>query len=203
MSDNTTANMSPITSTMEHKKLWSNCERADAFDKVLDILKEQIPRDVATVGTLVRKAPYFLTSLVSLTRYTWYMNISYDKTKARFVTSISCPEGKWKIVLLHRLSDGVKFDNTIDVLDAAFSHDKWLPQAVRWAKYLLINDKGRGFIFEKTYSASTNREYNWKCRLPRASLFLRVKWWLSDLFRRTSDGTIVKGWVLNCTPASR
>lgn len=203
MSETTANNSTPLTVSVDSKKLWSNCERADAPKEVLDLLKEQVPQDVATVGTLVRKVPYFLTLLVSLTGYTWYMTTTYDKVKARFTTVISCPEMKSKIVLLHRLSDGVKYENTMEVLDSAFIKDKWLPQAVRWAKYLLINDKGRRFVFEKTYPAPLGQEYNWKCRLPNASVFSKLKWWFSSILGGTAESPIVSGSVLNCTPAGR
>lgn len=193
MSD-TTAAESVVLSSSTTKKL-RNCDYTTAKSKwAALVLQKYFAGEVVTVGSLIRKLPYLLIDFARHNQKPWYMYITYDKVHARFVTKLTCPESHDKIVFLHCLKDGVKYENTLEVLNKAFLSDKWVPMPVNFSKVLLTCNDGHEYIYEKAKQtpADSVGEFSWVCYPAKQNLFSKITGSLSNLFKSAPEQTIVE-----------
>lgn len=182
--------MEKIKNTEKTVIQFKNCERFPNQEWLKAIFCKLFTSDVVTVGTLVRKVHFLLMSLAEYSHETWYISISHEPQKNRFVTKISCPPLDIKIVFLHKTCDGVKTENTLELLNECFVKDKWVRIAVRYAKFLLSTSIG-DFVIEKSFPAAIcPGTYSWVCSTQKPSILKRLWEKVCRKFKNQADTEI-------------
>ena len=168
--------------TVKGTREIKNCERAPEQEWIRNCIFTYISGEIATVGTLVRKGPFLLMALAKYSNDIWNMTISFEPEKGRFRTKISCPSiSNSTVVFLHKLCDGVKYENTMELLKDNFIKGKWTQLPTKYAKLLCFTSIGN-FIYEKSFpSKDSPGIYCWSCRPQKQS---KLKKLMTSLFQK-------------------
>jgi hypothetical protein len=131
---------------------WSDDKENVTYSEHIDpdaiaCLYEYFHNPIVSIGSIIRKMPYFLMSLVRATNETWRADISFDERTQSFVTVFSSESGSM-ITVTSETSRGACSVNSRNILNSVFRSDKWIKTSVLYGK-VKINKDGWTYIYTK------------------------------------------------------
>lgn len=151
---------------------------SEVSDGVIEVIGEYFPKNTVSVGSITRKLPYLLMSLVRCTGTEWTARFEYIKTRSRFETVLTSENGE-KIVICNDTASDSSAYKTFQVMNAMFRSDKWIKTDVTLGKVKLYT-QSYIFVYTKTkYSGEDKPIYVFTVS-GKKRVFGSIKAWFSD-----------------------
>lgn len=115
---------------------------------VIEIIGEYFPKSTVSIGSIARKLPFLLMSLVKATGLKWTARFEYVKSHARFETVLSSEKGD-RVVVYNDATKGADITNSFKVMNAMFRSDKWVKCEVTYSK-VVLHTADYEFSYEKS-----------------------------------------------------
>ena len=148
---------------------------SEISDGVIEVIGEYFPKSTVSVGSIARKLPYLLMSLVRVTCTEWTARFEYIKSRSRFETVLTSTKGERVVICNDNTSDAGAF-KSYQVMNAMFRTDKWVKTDVTYSKVKLFT-QSYIFTYEKTkYSGEEKPIYVFKMNGKRRLLKSMFAW---------------------------
>ena len=115
---------------------------------VIEVIGEYFPKSTVSIGSIARKLPFLLMSLVKTTGLKWTARFEYVKSHSRFETVLSSEKGD-RVVVYNDATKGADIANSFKVMNSMFRSDKWVKCEVTYSN-VVLNTADHTFTYEKS-----------------------------------------------------